>query len=80
MGTWTLGVSAASTSPGRVDTYGVDAASHALAHAWWDGTSWRRETLDGTLTSRPAAVVSGAGQTAVFVLGTGALLYQKTLG
>jgi Repeat of unknown function (DUF346) len=54
-GTWTQGAVATSSSSGRVDAFVVDASTNALAHAWWDGTTWRSEVLDGTLTSKPAA-------------------------
>jgi hypothetical protein len=31
----------------QIQLFYVDASAHALRHAWWDGTRWNFETLDG---------------------------------
>jgi hypothetical protein len=76
-GGWADGVSAASWAFNRLDVFGADAGSGALAHAWWDGVRWRREVLDGVLASTPTATSWAAGRIDVFVLGTDGRLYHK---
>jgi hypothetical protein len=39
-GGWIYGIGAATWSSTRLDVLGADAASRALAHAWWDGQAW----------------------------------------
>jgi hypothetical protein len=76
-GGWIDGASAVTWAPGRLDVFGVDAATNGLAHAWWDSTAWHAEMLDGTVTATPAATSWGPSHIDVAVLGTGDGLYQR---
>ena len=75
-GTWADGVAATSWALGRLDVFGVDGATGAPTHAWWDGSGWRRERLAGGLAATPAATSWGLGRIDVFGLGTDGLLYH----
>jgi hypothetical protein len=60
-------------SSSSVDEYGgfphvffIDSTNHGLRHAWWDGTFWHFETLDGITTGTDGQVTTGvAGATSV---------------
>jgi hypothetical protein len=79
-GVWPDGVAVSSWATNRLDVFGVDASTDALGHDWWDGTRWNHETLDGGLTTTPAAVSWGPNRIDVFALGGDGVLYHKIWG
>ena len=79
-GGWVDGINVATWAPNRLDVFGTDAATHALAHAWWDGQAWHKEVLDGVMASTPTAVSWAADRIDVFVLGTDGQLWHKFWG